>query len=72
MFWLIPLCVTLALVALVAAVFVASLKNARALQRDVKERFDGIQEKLEQQATALTDELLTRNDTGTLKGDSHR
>ena len=60
MFWLIPLCVTLALVALVAVVFMASVRNARALRRDVQERFEEIQQKLEQQATALTDELLTR------------
>jgi hypothetical protein len=59
MFWLIPLGFCLALVALVTLVFVGSVRNARTLRRDVDERFNDIQGKLEQQANALT-ELLTR------------
>lgn len=58
--WLIPLFLWLALLALVTAIFVASVKNARALRRDVNERFDAVQARLEQQANALADELLTR------------
>ena len=60
MFWLIPLCFCLALVALVTIVFVGSVRNARALRRDVNERFNAIQGKLEKQANALADELLAR------------
>jgi Flp pilus assembly pilin Flp len=60
MFWLLPLFVCLALVALVTVVFVGSVRNARALRRDVNERFDNIQRKLEKQANALADELLAR------------
>ena len=59
MFWLLPLGFCLALVAFVALVFVGSVRNARALRRDVDARFNDIQEKLEQQANTLT-ELLTR------------
>ncbi|HET7218383.1 MAG TPA: hypothetical protein VFJ02_10055 [Vicinamibacterales bacterium] len=60
MFWLIPLCLCVGLVVLVAAVFVGSVRNARALRRDVDERFTDIQRKLEKQANALADELLAR------------
>ena len=59
MFWLIPLGFCLALVVLVTLVFVGSVRNARALRRDVDQRFNDIQGKLEQQANALA-ELLTR------------
>ena len=58
--WLIPLCLCLALVAIVTAIFVASVKNARALRRDINERFDDVQARLEKQANALADELLAR------------
>ena len=64
MFWLIPLGFTLALVALVTLVFVGSVRNARALRRDVDQRFEDIQGKLEQQANALA-ELLTRKQDST-------
>jgi hypothetical protein len=60
MSWLIPLFLCLALLALLTAIFVASVKNARALRRDVNERFDAVQARLEQQANALADELLAR------------
>lgn len=56
--WLIPLCLWLALLGLVTGVFVASIKNARALRRDMNERFDAVQARLEEQANALADELL--------------
>ena len=59
MFWLIPVGFFLALVALVTLVFVGSVRNARALRRDLDERFNDIQGRLEQQANALAD-LLTR------------
>jgi hypothetical protein len=58
--WLIPLCLCLALLALVTAVFVASVRNARALRRDLDERFDAAQARLEKQANTLADELLAR------------
>lgn len=58
--WLIPLCLCLALVALVSGVFVASVRNARALRRDLHERFDAVQARLEKQANDLADELLAR------------
>ena len=58
--WLIPLCLWLALLGLVTGVFVASIKNARALRRDMNERFDAVQARLEEQANALADELLAR------------
>ena len=58
--WLIPLCLCLAVVALVSAVFVASVRNARALRRDLDERFEAAQARLEKQANAIADELLAR------------
>lgn len=58
--WFIALCLCLALLALVTAVFVAAVKNARALRRDLDERFDALQTRLEKQAVALADELLAR------------
>jgi hypothetical protein len=58
--WLVPLCLFLGLLALVTGVFVASVRNARALRRDIDERFDALQIRLEQQANALADELLAR------------
>ena len=58
--WLVPLCLCLALIALVTGVFVASVKNARALRRDLHERFNALQARLEKQANLLADELLAR------------
>lgn len=58
--WLIPLCLCLALVAIVSGVFVASVRNARALRRDLNARFDAVQAQLEKQANAIADELVTR------------
>jgi hypothetical protein len=58
--WLVPLCLCLALVGLVTGVFVASVRNARALRRDMNERRDAAQAHLERQANALADELLGR------------
>jgi hypothetical protein len=58
--WLVPLCLCLALLALVTGVFVASVRNARALRRDLNERFDAVQARLEKQANALADELFAR------------
>jgi hypothetical protein len=62
--WLIPLCLCVTVLALVTAVFVASVRNARALRRDLTRRFDAVEARLEKQANALADELLARtNDT---------
>ena len=58
--WLLPLCLCLALVAIVSGVFVASVRNARALRRDLDERFDAVQARLEKQANAIADELVAR------------
>ena len=58
--WLVPLLLCLALVAIVSGVFVASVRNARALRRDLNERFDAVQARLEKQANAIADELLAR------------
>ena len=58
--WLIPLCLCLALLALVTAVFRASVRNARALRRDIDDRFETVQARLEQQANVIADELLAR------------
>jgi hypothetical protein len=58
--WLIPLCLCLALVAIVSGVFVASVRNARALRRDLNDRFDAVQVRLEKQANAIADELVAR------------
>ena len=60
MSWLIPLCLCLALVAIVSGVFVASVRNARALRRDLNERFDAVQARLEKQANAIADEIVAR------------
>jgi hypothetical protein len=60
--WLVPLVLWLALLAIVAGVFVTSVRNARALRRDINDRFKGVQARLEQQANALADELLERAD----------
>ena len=56
--WLIPLCLCLALLAIVTAIFIASVRNARSLRRDLNERIDDVQARLEKQANALADELL--------------
>ncbi len=58
--WLIPLCLCLALVAIVTGVFVAAVRNARALRRDMSVRFDAVQAQLEKQANAIADELVAR------------
>jgi hypothetical protein len=58
--WLIPLCLCLGLLALVSGVFIACVRNARALRRDLNQRFDAVEARLEQQANALADELLAR------------
>ena len=58
--WLIPLCLCLAMVAIVSGVFVAAVKNARALRRDLNERFDAVQARLEKQANAIADEIVAR------------
>ena len=58
--WLIPLCLCLAMVAIVSGVFVAAVRNARALRRDLNDRFDAVQAQLEKQANAIADELVAR------------
>jgi hypothetical protein len=62
--WLVPLCL-LALLALLTGVFLASVRNARALRRDLEHRFGAVQAGLERHANRITDELLARtNDSG--------
>lgn len=63
--WLVPLVLWLALVALLTGVFVASIKNARALRRDIDHRFETVQARLEKQANDLADELLARTEEHT-------
>ena len=58
--WLIPLCLCLAMLALVTGVFVASVRNARAIRKDLDQRFDAVQARLERDANSIADELLTR------------
>jgi hypothetical protein len=60
MSWLIPLCLCLSLLGIVTAIFFAALANARRLRRDLNDRFDDLQARLEKQANALADELLAR------------
>jgi hypothetical protein len=60
MVWLVAFCLCLTLLAILTAVFFASVRNARALRRDLDERFDDVQARLEKQANALADELLAR------------
>ena len=60
MTWLVALCFCLALLALITGVFVASVRNARALRRDLDDRFDALQARLERQANRIADDLLTR------------
>ena len=60
MAWLVALGLCVTVVFIVTAVFLASVRNARALRQDLNERFDGVQARLEKQANALTDELLAR------------
>ena len=62
---LLPVLLCLGLVALICAIFVGAVRNARALKRDVDERFTGIQDKLERQANALADELFARKKDST-------
>ena len=59
--WLVSLCVWLALLALLTGVFVASLRNARAIKRDLDARFDAVQARLEKDANSIADELLGRD-----------
>jgi len=59
--WLIALCLCLALLGIVTAIFFAALANARRLRRDLNDRFDDLQARLEKQANALADELLARS-----------
>jgi len=63
--WLVPLCICLAMVAIVAGVFMAALKNARTLRRDMDERVNAAQARLERQANALADELFARTNDRT-------
>lgn len=60
---LIPVLLFAGLLLLLSAIFVASVKNARALRQDLDRRFDAVQVRLEQQANALADEILSRKDT---------
>ncbi len=69
--WLIPLCLCLALLAILTGIFFAALANARALRQDLNERFDDLQARLEKQANALADELLARKKDTEETGGAH-
>ena len=58
--WLVPLCLCLAMVAIVTGVFIAAVKNARTLKRDIDQRVNAAQARLERQANAIADELFAR------------
>jgi len=57
---MVPVIIVLLTVALIAMVAVASVKNARAIKRDVDERFAAIDARLEKDANSLVDHLLDR------------
>jgi hypothetical protein len=65
MVWLVALGICVTAVVIITAVFIASVRNARALRQDINERFDGVQARLERQANALADELFTRTKDST-------
>jgi hypothetical protein len=50
------------LLGLVTALVVSFIRNARAIRRDMKRRFDALQVQLEKDANALTNALLERTD----------
>jgi hypothetical protein len=60
--WFVALFLCLAVVALVTGVFIAAVRNARALRRDLNERFDAIEARLERQANRIAEELVARTD----------
>ena len=62
--WLVPLGLCLALLALVTGVFVASVRNALAIRKDLDQRFDAVQARLERDANRIADELLARTNDG--------
>jgi len=62
--WFIPLCLCLVWLALVTGVFVASVRNARAIRQDLDKRFEAVQARLERDANAIADRLLDRTDEG--------
>jgi len=57
----VPLILVFSMVGLVIAVALVSIRNARAMRRDLNERFGAIQAQLERNANALADELLARS-----------
>ena len=58
---MVPLLVVFLAVALIAMVAVASVKNARAIKRDVEHRFAKLDARLEEDANSLVDHLLDRD-----------
>lgn len=48
------------LVGIVVALVRAAISNARAIKRDMDERFTALQARLEDEANSLADELLRR------------
>jgi hypothetical protein len=50
------------LLGLVTALLVSFIRNARAIRRDMKRRFDALQVQLEKDANALANTLLERTD----------
>jgi hypothetical protein len=49
-----------ALVVIVLGLIRAAISNARAIKRDMDQRFAALQARLENEANSLADELLTR------------
>lgn len=49
-----------ALIVIVLALVRAAISNARAIKRDMDERFAALQARLEEEANSLADELLKR------------
>ena len=57
---LVPALIVFLAVGLIAMVAVASVKNARAIKRDVEKRFAKLDARLEADANTLVDHLLDR------------
>ena len=62
--WLMPLCLCLALLALVTGIFVASVRMLGAIRQDFDKRFVAVQARLEWDANRLADELSARPSDG--------
>lgn len=57
---MVPVLIVLSVVALLVMIGVAAVRNARAIKRDVEERFKTIDARLKADANSLVDHLLDR------------